>query len=97
MGNYETAKDLYTSVKIESHSTYVNNIDDATAFSVFRDFAGGDFQIEPGSPAYNRGTTSGLALLPSVDLAGNPRVFGKGIDIGCYESQRKFGFSLLIK
>ena len=53
--------------------------------------------VEPGSPAYNRGTTSGLALLPSVDLAGNPRVFGKGIDIGCYESQRKFGFSLLIK
>jgi hypothetical protein len=40
---------------------------------------------------------SGLAILPSVDLAGNPRVFGKGIDIGCYECQRKLGFSIMFR
>ena len=97
VGNYETGKEKYTSVKMESHSTYANNIDDATAFSVFRDFAGGDFQIKPGSPAANKGTTSGLALLPSVDLAGNPRVFGKAIDVGCYECQTVLGFSFRIR
>jgi hypothetical protein len=36
-------------------------------------------------------------LLPSVDLAGEPRVFGKAIDIGCYESQMKGGFVIVVK
>jgi hypothetical protein len=44
---------------------------------------------------YNKGNTP--SVLPAVDLAGNPRVFGRAIDIGCYECQRKFGFSVLIK
>jgi hypothetical protein len=97
VGNYETGKERYTSVKMDTeHGTYVNNIDNATAFGVFENFAGGDFRIGPDSPAYNKGTTSGLALLPSVDLAGNPRVFGKGIDIGCYECQRKPGAAIVV-
>jgi len=65
--------------------------------ALFNDFANGAFTINPGSAACNKGTSSGLALLPAVDLAGNPRVFGRAIDIGCYECQRKFGFSVLIK
>ncbi|MBQ3806385.1 MAG: PKD domain-containing protein [Kiritimatiellae bacterium] len=98
VGNYETGKDTYTSVKMDTeHGTYVNNLDDATAFSVFRNFAKGDFSLKPSSAACNAGTTSGLTLLPAVDLAGNPRVFGKGIDIGCYECQRKLGFSIIFK
>lgn len=98
VGNYETGKDTYTSVKMDTeHGTYVNNLDDATAFSVFKNFAKGDFSLNPSSVACNAGTSSGLALLPSVDLAGNPRVFGKGIDIGCYECQRKLGFSIIFK
>ena len=63
---------------------------------LFNDFVNGGFTIKPGSAAYNKGTTSGLALLPAVDLAGNPRVFGKGIDIGCYECQRKPGAALVV-
>ena len=76
------------------HGTYVNNIDDATAFSTFKNFVGGDFQIESKSPAANKGTTSGLTLLPSVDLAGNPRVFGRKIDVGCYECQSEIGTTI---
>ena len=98
VGNYETGKDRYTSVKMDKENgTYVNNIDDATAFSTFKNFVGGDFQIESKSPAANKGTTSGLTLLPSVDLAGNPRVFGRKIDVGCYECQTVLGFSFRIR
>ena len=88
VGNYETGKDKYTSVRMDTdHGTYVNNIDDATAFRVFKNFTAGDFSLNAAGAAVNRGTTSGLALLPSVDLAGNPREYGKAIDIGCYECQ----------
>lgn len=107
VGNYETGKDKYTSVKLDFNSgnnfTYHNNITDdaviaesgtksqnnklASATSLFKNFAGGDFTLNAASAAVNKGTTSGLTLLPSVDLAGNPRVFGKAIDIGCYECQ----------
>ena len=80
------------------HGTYVNNLTDADASAddVFEDFAGGYFVPSMFGAAYNKGTTSGLALLPEVDLAGNPRVFGKGIDIGCYECQRRPGASLIV-
>lgn len=72
----------------------------ASAESLFADFARGDFTPLPGCAAYNAGTTAGLALAPSVDLAGNPRIFdatGKArIDIGCYECQRRPGMTLVI-
>jgi len=98
VGNYETGKERYTSVKMDTeHGTYVNSIDDAAALSVFKDFANGDFTLSADGAACNRGTTSGLALLPSVDLAGNPRVFGKAIDIGCFEAQKTPGFSVFIR
>ena len=100
VGNYETGKEKYTAVRMDTeHGTYVGNLTDADVEleKVFKDFDKGDFRIGPVSPAYNAGTLTGLVLLPSVDLAGNPRVaFGK-IDVGCFECQRKLGFSLVIR
>ena len=100
VGNYETGKEKYTAVRMDTeHGTYVGNLTDADVVlaKVFRDFDKGDFRIGPVSPAYNAGTLTGLVLLPSVDLAGNPRVaFGK-IDVGCFECQRKPGFSVVIR
>ena len=64
--------------------------------SLFRNPAAGDYTLKPGSVACNRGTSS-LTLRPSVDLAGRPRVFGKAIDIGCYECQLKAGFIISIR
>lgn len=99
MGNYETGKGAFTSSKVDTeHCTYVNCLTDSDAelYKVFKDFAGGDFSIRPGCSAYNKGTDN-LALAPSVDLAGNPRMFGKSIDIGCYECQRKPGFALVVR
>ena len=108
-GNYETGKAKYTSVKVDKeHCTFDNNLtDDATAYTsksfaaplatIFKDFEKDDYTLPPTSPACNKGIKTGLALLPSVDLLGNPREFGKAIDIGCYECQRLLGLAILIK
>ena len=108
VGNYETGKNLCTSVKLDFNSsnsfTYHNNITDDAQIedsgtksrdnirvqnpqSLFKNFANGDFRLSAAGKAYNGGTTSGLALLPSIDLAGKPRIFGNVIDVGCYECQ----------
>ena len=100
VGNYETGKEKYTAVRMDTdHGTYVNNLTDADASpaDIFKNFARGDFKIKPGCAAYNNGTTSGLTLLPSVDIAGNPRVAFDKIDIGCYECQRKPGFAIVVR
>jgi hypothetical protein len=56
-----------------------------TASSFFKDYANGDYTPASGGPLYNAGANyEGMA---SVDLAGNPRKVGKGVDIGCYEAR----------
>lgn len=45
-----------------------------------------DFSLQNTSPAINTGTQLNLTI-PSLDLAGNPRVSGNEIDLGCYEFQ----------
>ena len=90
VGNYETGKEKYTAARIDKeHCTYVNNItdDEASATSLFKNFANGDFRLSAAGKAYNGGATTGLTLLPSIDLAGKPRIFGNLIDVGCYECQ----------
>jgi pectin methylesterase-like acyl-CoA thioesterase len=88
-GNYETGKDRFTAARIDEHCTNVRNLTDAdaSATSLFRKFASGDFVISASSAAYDTGVTDGLTLLPSTDLAGKPRIYGKAIDVGCYECQ----------
>ena len=49
-------------------------------------FVGGDYNLQPGSPALNAGDN---ALDTSqFDFANNARVFGAAIDMGAYESQQ---------
>ena len=54
---------------------------------MFVDILNRDFQLQCGSPAINSGTsdTAGL-MIPEKDLAGNQRIIGNRIDMGCYES-----------
>jgi hypothetical protein len=54
-----------------------------TAAEFFKDYANGDYTPKTGGPLVGKGASyEGMA---SVDLAGNPRKVGKGVDIGCYE------------
>lgn len=60
-----------------------NNIPDDPRFV---DAAGGDFQLNNGSPAINSGGTTTFMGLPQFDIVGNPRFVGPRPDMGAYES-----------
>ena len=64
--------------------------------TMFKDFDKGNFMPKPGSVLANKGTSS-LTLPGEVDLAGKPRVFGKAIDIGCFEAQQNSGLIITIR
>jgi hypothetical protein len=56
-----------------------------TAESFFKDYANGDYTPASGGPLVGKGANyEGMA---SVDLAGNKRLVGSRIDIGCYEAR----------
>lgn len=105
-GNTETGKDRATSVKFDSHMNVVNCVMDDVAFNqyctvgdvktMFKDFETGNYMPRPGSVLANKGTDK-LTLPTDKDLAGNPRVFGKAIDIGCYEVQKNNGLTIIIR
>ena len=105
-GNTETGKDKATSVKFDSHMNVVNCVMDDAAFNkyctvgdvktMFKDFETGNYMPRPGSVLANKGTDK-LTLPTDKDLAGNPRVFGKAIDIGCYEVQKNNGLTIIIR
>ena len=62
------------------------------ADDIFENFVAGDFIPKLGGLLYNKGNSP--SVLPAVDLAGNPRVFGRKIDIGCYECQSEIGMTI---
>ena len=64
----------------------------------FRNTANGDYSLRPGSPCRNAGSNAAFgAPEAAVDLAGNPRLFGKVIDMGCYEIQVGGGTMLVLQ
>ncbi len=70
-------------------STADHNIDatDITPAHIFNNPVAGDYTLLPCSPVTNAGTpdTTGLGL-PSLDLAGQPRIFADRVDMGAYEN-----------
>ena len=47
---------------------------------------GNDWTLQEGSILIDRGYIDSAIMLPSIDLAGNPRLQNGTVDIGCYES-----------
>jgi hypothetical protein len=65
-----------------------------TATEFFKGYANGDYTPKAGGPLVNKGANyEGMA---AVDLAGNPRKIGKGVDIGCYEGDG-LGMIILVR
>jgi len=60
--------------------TYQNNIETAPLFG--NPYSGYTYDLKPGSPCINAGTSSGA---PSTDIVGRPRPSGSGVDMGAYE------------
>ena len=85
--NYTYHNNITDDSVIETSGTKSQDNKLASAASLFKDFARGDFRLRPGCAAFNAGTLSGLALLPSVDRAGKQRVAFDKIDAGCHECQ----------
>ena len=55
-----------------------------------------DFRLKSRSPAVDAGT-AWAGCLDALDLDGRPRVFGKAIDIGCFECERRPGTALQVR
>ncbi|MBR4257703.1 MAG: hypothetical protein IKQ17_01590, partial [Kiritimatiellae bacterium] len=109
-GNFETAKGengTYTSAKIDTaHCTVVYCVTDdaeplkdtcsvSTVGEMFRNFANGDYRPKIKGSLVDAGTSPSVSA--AVDLAGDPRVMFEKIDVGCYECQRKPGFSVIVR
>lgn len=83
--------DSYTTLDAKG---YVTNAGVANTRKIadvkFTDAANGDYTPKTSSPAYDAGCNEPwlISFMGAADLAGNPRVFGKGVDIGAYECQK---------
>ena len=63
-----------------------NDKDSKFADPLFVDIPASNFHLQAASPARNGGEDLGAALVGDQDLDGRPRVNGKKIDIGCYQT-----------
>ena len=62
----------------------------------FKDFAAGDFRLKTGSPCIGKGAAfEGVGT--ALDLARQPRLFGRAVDLGCYEVQSGSATLLWVK
>ena len=73
----------------------INCVTNVTEEECFVNYAGGKFRPKKDGPLWNAGTNV-VGVLPSVDFAGNPRIYKEIIDIGCLEGIDA-GFSLKLK
>jgi len=58
-------------------------------------FTGGDYTLQPASPAINAGHNDSIPAGITTDLAGNPRIRGCMVDMGAYEYQGATGNNIV--
>ena len=64
---------------------------------LFEDAANGDYTPAANSPQFNKGIVEAWMTEDTTDLYGNPRFWGKGVDIGCAERIYQVGTILHIR
>ena len=65
---------------------------------LFKNAAKGDFRLRSKSLAKDVVLKRDLPEnLPATDLLGNPRVYGSGVDAGCYENQSDDGMAIYVR
>lgn len=69
---------------------------EADPAKVFKRFAAGDYHLRSGSPAVNSGSNQDW-MSDALDLDGNPRIFGRQVDMGCYEFPNGFGTLIFLQ
>ena len=62
----------------------------------FVDAAKGDFTIRSKSPCRDSGIVEDW-MIGGCDIVGNPRIFGNGVDMGCYERNNFPGFAIIFR
>ena len=70
-------------------------VTNVTEEECFVNYAGGKFRPKKDGPLWNAGTNV-VGVLPSVDFAGNPRIYKEIIDIGCLEGIDE-GLSIIVR
>lgn len=94
-----TTENLYRAAGTIAHSCIqplpdgIGNIADDP---LFKNSAGGNFNLAHGSPCVNAGDTS-IWTADSLDLFGNPRILNKHVDIGAIENPLPGGTILMIR
>ena len=69
---------------------------EADLASVFKKYAVGDYHLRSGSPAINAGSNQDW-MEDAIDLDGAPRIFGRQVDMGCYEFPNGFGTVIIMR
>ena len=76
----------------------INETSPAITDPGFSDVASDDYSLTTTSPLVNKGADyADVGGISEFDIAGNPRKFGKGVDIGCYECQKSPGFYIFVR
>ncbi len=82
-------------IKINDKEIAQAGVTIAQAQDIFKNFENANYLPIAGKALANKGVQP--TYIATVDLAGKPRVFGKAIDIGCYETQSLPGLKIIIR
>jgi PKD repeat protein len=86
----------YANITPSTASSFTTSVIGGDLDALFRSPARDNWQPNVRGPLFDAGSAP-AGLVPAVDLAGAPRVFGKAIDIGCFESTHSAATILMLQ